>query len=161
MLLNNKIYFRHMLWNEKVPKRVGVVQFQRHGTLKGCNCRAVSDQSCPDVCGCVRDVGVSRSTGDAEMFRSHCSVRDCNCQLARARLSNTNHRSLWFLLENLAGFCPWFLESNLQFLGVYWVCHSTLVMPGFLLMKSLGVGSRDMECGSLVMSKSSTKGSKG
>lgn len=126
---------------------------------EGCNCSAVSGQRCPDVCG-WRDVGVSRSIGDAEMFRS----RGCNCQHVRPHLSNTNHRTLWFLLENLTGIGPCFLESNLQFFGVYWVCHSwwaPRVMPGFLLMKSLGVRSRDVECGSLVMSKSSTKGSEG
>lgn len=33
-------------------------------------------------------------------------------------------------------------------------------MPGFLLMKSLGVSSRDVECGSLVMSKAPQRGQK-
>lgn len=145
-LLNSKHNFKYMLWNEKVLKRVSVVQSQRHDILKSYNCNAVQFWSVLSRGSWMSGLK-SWGTRNAERFRSHCSVQCCNCQHVRTQLSNTSHHTLWLFLENLAGLWPWFLESILQFLGVYRLCHpwwAPWMMPCFFLIKSLRVSPRDL-----------------
>lgn len=148
------INFNHTVQNEKKSsKRAHGIQFQRNGSLRSCDRSVVFWSSWR----CWRE-RAQLSTWSA-VFRSYCSVQCCDCRHGISQLSNTNHQTLCFLLENLAGLCLWFLESILQFLGVYLLCHSCLaplMILGLPLMKILNIDPRELQCWSQAISTRST-----